>query len=155
MDRTLLEEVREALKAARPSVFSDWLAALDGPPSDRARARLDAVDIAIQRLDQALASQGGWRPIATAPKDGGSILAICATAYSPEAGVTWWQEGWTHYSRPDEKWHGGVGKWLPTHWQPLPPPPESGLKIRESASPAEAGLDGQAASVSASTGRQC
>ena len=66
---------------------------------------------------------GGWQPIETAPKDGESILAICATAYSPVAGVTWWNEGWTHYSRPDEKWHGGVGRWFPTHWMPLPQAP--------------------------------
>lgn len=66
---------------------------------------------------------GGWQPIETAPKDGESILAICATAYSPVAGGTWWNEGWTHYSRPDEKWHGGVGRWFPTHWMPLPQAP--------------------------------
>ena len=67
----------------------------------------------------------GWQPIETAPRDGESILAICATAYSPVAGVTWWQDGWTHYSRPAEKWHGGVGKWFPTHWMPLPAAPST------------------------------
>ncbi len=71
----------------------------------------------------------GWQPIETAPKDGESILAICATAYSPLAGVTWWQEGWTHYSRPAEKWHGGVGRWFPTHWMLLPPPPAASVSM--------------------------
>jgi len=66
---------------------------------------------------------GGWMPIESAPKDGESILAICGSAYSPLANVTWWADGWTHYSRPDDKWHGGVGKWFPTHWMPLPPLP--------------------------------
>jgi hypothetical protein len=67
----------------------------------------------------------GWQPIETAPRDGTSILAICASAYSPVAGVTWWNEAWTHYSRPAEKWHGGVVKWFPTHWMPLPQPPNN------------------------------
>ena len=66
---------------------------------------------------------GGWRPIETAPQDGESILAICNSAYSPKANVTWWSGAWTLYSRPDDKWHGGVSKWWPTHWMPLPAPP--------------------------------
>lgn len=59
-----------------------------------------------------------WRTIDSAPTDGQTILAICASAYTPTAFDTWWQDGWTHYSRPDDKWHGGVGKWFPTHWMP-------------------------------------
>jgi len=67
-----------------------------------------------------IASGEGWPTIDSAPKDGSEIIAICASAYSPTAHETWWQDGWTHYSRPDEKWHGGVGKWFPTHWMPMP-----------------------------------
>jgi len=59
-----------------------------------------------------------WRTIDSAPTDGQTILAICTSAYTPTAFDTWWQDGWTHYSRPDDKWHGGVGKWFPTHWMP-------------------------------------
>jgi hypothetical protein len=60
----------------------------------------------------------GWLPIDSAPQTGETILAICASAYTPTAFDTWWADGWTHYSRPDDKWHGGVGKWFPTHWMP-------------------------------------
>jgi hypothetical protein len=88
------------------------------------RNRITTLDAATDAILAALRpTDTGWRDIATAPKDGQSILAICGTAYSPLAGVTWWQEGWTRYSRPAEKWHGGVGKWFPTHWMPLPPAP--------------------------------
>ncbi|HYC66687.1 DUF551 domain-containing protein [Brevundimonas sp.] len=72
---------------------------------------------------EALRARVEWQPIETAPKDGQGVLAICATAYSPVSHVTWWLDGWVHYSRPAEKWHGGVGKWFPTHWMPLPEAP--------------------------------
>ncbi|ODU36613.1 MAG: hypothetical protein ABS88_00030 [Sphingopyxis sp. SCN 67-31] len=62
--------------------------------------------------------EGLWRTIDSAPQTGETILAICASAYTPTAFDTWWQDGWTHYSRPEDKWHGGVGKWFPTHWMP-------------------------------------
>jgi hypothetical protein len=68
-----------------------------------------------------------WQPIETAPRDGSDILLICNTAYTPEASIGWWSaDGWRHYSRPEEKWHGGVVKWFPTHWMPLPAPPGIG-----------------------------
>ena len=82
------------------------------------------VEVKALAMHQASSPQdGGWRPIETAPQDGESILAICNSAYSPKANVTWWSGAWTLYSRPDDKWHGGVSKWWPTHWMPLPAPP--------------------------------
>lgn len=92
---------------------------------------LRAAEVAREAVRALRQEPSGWQPIETAPKDGCSVLAICGTAYSPLAGVTWWQDGWTHYSRPAEKWHGGVGKWFPTHWMPLPAPPEANRRPEE------------------------
>ena len=80
------------------------------------RALLSERTALLERVSRSLE----WRTIDSAPRDGTSILAICATAYSPKASMTWWHEGWTHYSRASEKWAGGVGLWFPTHWMPPP-----------------------------------
>ena len=110
---------REEIKAILENTVD---AELGGPFDDWAKIIPETLDAAADAILATLRpTDTGWRDIATAPRDGQSILAICGTAYSPLAGVTWWQEGWTHYSRPAEKWHGGVGKWFPTHWMPLPP----------------------------------
>jgi len=64
-----------------------------------------------------------WKPIESAPKDGRSILLA-------KAGV-WVGEGyWSDY---DDTWrepnNNGTDEWgwplEPTHWMPLPPPPET------------------------------
>lgn len=65
-----------------------------------------------------------WKTIDTAPRDGTKILAICASAYSPEANVAWWSDGWWSYRyEPEEKFCQPLRYWFPTHWQPLPQPP--------------------------------
>ena len=62
-----------------------------------------------------------WQPIATAPKDGRPILIGC----SRTASIRWavWSDG---FWRDGQKKVGGriSGVPSPTHWQPLPPPPE-------------------------------
>lgn len=74
-----------------------------------------------------------WQPIETAPKDGTSILGFQLWSIGPgwcvltwtewgehvdEAGLTEIKPGWTipedHYATC----------WEPTHWMPLPEPPE-------------------------------
>lgn len=95
-----------------------------------------------------------WRPIDTAPTDGTPLLLICASAYSPTATEGWWMnghggEGWYHYSRPEEKWHGGVVRWFPTHWMPLPPPPSSQTEV-----PGERSRDGPITTPSSSSGEE-
>lgn len=75
-------------------------------------------------------TKSGWMPIESAPKDGSEVLLVCADAYTPEATSGWWLnwsggEGWYHYSMPEEKWPGGMTRWFPTHWMPLPAPPQS------------------------------
>ena len=67
----------------------------------------------------------GWRPIESAPRDGTAILG--------------WADGsfavvhWVDWGRGDGDWQltetgsfADDGPWWPTHWQPLPPPPEPG-----------------------------
>lgn len=88
------------------------LAAPDGPLSK------EFVDQAVVTI-QALASQStGWRPIEEAPKDGTEILA--AWRASQTVSVAWWTDsGW---------WDGeseGVFISSPTHWMPIPSPPQS------------------------------
>jgi hypothetical protein len=59
-----------------------------------------------------------WKPIETAPKDGSDVLIWCYTgeigvAHFDSATFAWWSDLSTREC-PD-----------PTHWMPLPPPPES------------------------------
>jgi hypothetical protein len=54
-----------------------------------------------------------WQPIETAPKD-----LMCVLGWCP---------GWMALACfHDDEWHEGPGGniWHPTHWQPLPAPPE-------------------------------
>ena len=100
----------------------------------------DAVAIAAwnTRADTTCALRGaqkesGWRPIETAPQDGTPILAWNAEygaretrsiTYTPGSpgfaeGLTdrWWQ-----WDEPKNNWSL---KWQPTHWMPLPEPPNA------------------------------
>jgi hypothetical protein len=67
-----------------------------------------------------------WQPIETAPKDGRGFIAYneftgpyitAATQPSPDGEVLF----------PMHGWRGVPGTWfpVPTHWQPLPEPPDS------------------------------
>lgn len=85
------------------------------------------VSFAAHILDKAT----GWRPIADAPKDGSRILI-----YSPNASRAVREVSWSiPYEGATDGWwatpHGPQGRGYtilpesPTHWQPLPPPPEA------------------------------
>lgn len=67
-----------------------------------------------------------WQPIETAPRDGTDIL-VCVT-YNGPAGE-WETAQWVDWARDDLVWpnywrHIEI-PFPPTHWQPLPAPPEA------------------------------
>jgi hypothetical protein len=73
-----------------------------------------------------------WRTIDSAPKDGTEVLGWIVydgrLAYSPDpfqrASIMYWDAGCFNPGWEREPgWHK---EWIgePTHWQPLPPPPE-------------------------------
>lgn len=64
----------------------------------------------------------GWRDIATAPKDGTKILAGCLQSDTFKYFLTWWNKRWDIWVGEGDERYGIDFK--PTHWQPLPPPPE-------------------------------
>ncbi len=59
----------------------------------------------------------GWLPIETAPRDGTTVLLWAAGWRNPLTGWTYGADDWQ-----DLRAAGSP----PTHWQPLPPPPEEG-----------------------------
>jgi hypothetical protein len=68
-----------------------------------------------------------WKPIETAPKNGTRILLGRFKSDCPMNGrcaVDWWSlpedgRGWIGFGKFNPTY------WPPTHWMPLPPPPES------------------------------
>lgn len=64
-----------------------------------------------------------WRPIETAPRDGTEVLGYGTLhvngvddGETPGIHVTFWRECC---------WYSiALGGWEPSHWMPLPPPPE-------------------------------
>ena len=70
-----------------------------------------------------------WKPIETAPKDGQEILIFCGYPWEKVEKASWYSPwgNWQIGSIPidpirDE--HHGIGSAVPTHWMPLPEPPE-------------------------------
>lgn len=62
-----------------------------------------------------------WRPVDTAPKNGGWVL-VWAPGWAPVAAA------WCHIPQigAGPGWYVGDGKWIePTHWQSMPDPPEA------------------------------
>jgi hypothetical protein len=65
-----------------------------------------------------------WQPIATAPKTSKAILVHCSSRHNTyvasygKVGGFLRVDGWRHF--------GGGGDMMerPTHWMPLPPPPD-------------------------------
>lgn len=64
----------------------------------------------------------GWRPIATAPRDGTRVLVGYKSHCVYRVTLAWYVTD-TGYSGSDSGWYCDVGFVPPTHWQPLPPPP--------------------------------
>lgn len=90
-------------------------------------------EAALALLDSALASDQGWLPIETAPRDGTRVLLwssdkdVCSEPY---AKLSRWHEGF---------WRG-VGfnfSANATHWQPLPTPPSQPTRSHQTQGSAE------------------
>lgn len=71
----------------------------------------------------------GWQPIETAPKDGTRILIFQGgLEWSREVQIGWWDSGGTRSGWSASSYEDGHilnEKQAPTHWMPLPSPPES------------------------------
>ena len=90
----------------------------------------------IARLRAAEARQQ-WRPISDAPRDGTNIdvwvggefpRRIADVSWREPTDSEWWVHGGDTIDVPDATWFDGFGPLgrdqPPTHWLPLPPPPE-------------------------------
>lgn len=70
-----------------------------------------------------------WMPIETAPKGepekygrGPTILGVSVSRHGAQYSIV----SWSYYKDPAKgAWKGPFGNWTPTHWMPLPPPPEA------------------------------
>jgi hypothetical protein len=75
-----------------------------------------------------------WMPIETAPKDGTRILAACPFREGFDLLIAWFGRDWNALDDDPPLWLSGdgdgfsVGHYFtpckPTHWMPLPPPPD-------------------------------
>jgi hypothetical protein len=74
-----------------------------------------------------------WQPIATAPKDGTTILLYWPHYPEEQSGVVWLGR-WKQNDRLAKAYFSDTCEWddfelseprhAPSHWQPLPPPPK-------------------------------
>ena len=66
-----------------------------------------------------------WRPIETAPKDGTAVLCLAAdgTVRVGRRKLSFEKSGKYECFRSDEHAPGHSWSIIPTHWQPLPEPP--------------------------------
>ncbi len=67
---------------------------------------------------------GGWQPIETAPRDGTPVL-IMVPLLSNEPLIGCWNKVFCEWQ---DQWNDALdegGNEVPTHWQPLPEPPET------------------------------
>lgn len=89
---------------------------------DYYRSRLSSALVQVQEAGDS------WRPIESAPKDRRSILVWCDGNRCAYTAV------WLECGR-ESHWYsfGGIGRLKdePTHWRPLPSPPELSLPLRE------------------------
>lgn len=90
---------------------------------DNRRTDVETLAVEIAALEKRLA-EAGWQPIETAPKDGTELLLCSIHLYSPRTGC------WATY-HPNAMGKAGWrtapicgDKLNPTHWMPLPPPPQ-------------------------------
>lgn len=77
--------------------------------------------LAVHMAEQGSTSCAEWQPIETAPKDGTRIIV------SKVNGPVWCNVNWRHMIRKPDRWDSFVGAvpFEPTHWMPLPEPPDT------------------------------
>ena len=66
-----------------------------------------------------------WQPIETTPKDGTVVVAVRRGVPNPAVySIILFDKpfGWVGFTAEEEK---RLCKYQPTHWMPLPPPPET------------------------------
>lgn len=101
------------LREAREFV-ADYLDPDSDPGLVLAQRTLDRIDSALRAHEAQ-----GWRPISEAPKDSTGIIGwfpVCRCSFD----MVWNGERWSSF--------GGQGDFYgeqPTHFMPLPPPPET------------------------------
>jgi hypothetical protein len=112
-----IERVRDAIwQAINP----------DGGPSPAMAPLVELYERAARAAMQAAAApeapeapSDAWQPIETAPRDGTRVLLARAGIEAQH--TAFWSEG---------VWRCGNQQYFnkPTHWRPLPPPPQTGGK---------------------------
>lgn len=70
-------------------------------------------------------TDSGWRTIESAPKDGARILAYAMTRSGEKIAIMRWHQPGNPKARGFWYALGTGGTREPTHWMPLPKPPES------------------------------
>ena len=81
------------------------------------------IALALEALDQR--EQGGWQDISSAPKDWTSILLYCPDCERDNENEVF--EGFYSSAKygGDDRWRDtDGGTFNPTHWMPLPTPPQ-------------------------------
>ena len=123
------------------SDFTTHLAAAISALDNNIDASLLKLLVDANALIAALEAERKWWPIETAPKDGTHIIAW-SPHYKPHVAVVYGRQfgPFTRYEKAEGSdlyrqvrdgawvcWDGGpVSCWKPTHWMPLPAPPEDG-----------------------------
>lgn len=129
MSNPLPASVEETLKtrAAR------WLAQEFHPTGHHHAAFVEVTTthrliVDLQSALLASETQHQWQPIETAPKDGTDVLLWCAGAMEPSYALI---ASWVDFKgeAPDGWCDASTGRYNdgcpPTHWMPLPSPPET------------------------------
>lgn len=65
-----------------------------------------------------------WQDIKTAPKDGHRILLAGVNSHVSWISIGSWYSRGQFFGDDDMRRHPPAALREPTHWQPLPPPPE-------------------------------
>jgi hypothetical protein len=95
--------------------LEDDIKLLENFVSDRSKFGGETIDSAIKNVCTALSRP--WRPIETAPKDGTWVVCVedDGTKHVAQFNKTWVTEEYDYTSYFID----------PTHWMPLPPPPQA------------------------------